>query len=31
MTRKIAPEEHFLIDGFAYRGRTKGSGPAAAQ
>jgi 2,3-dihydroxybenzoate decarboxylase len=30
MTRKIALEEHFLVEGFAYMGRTEGSGPAAA-
>jgi 2,3-dihydroxybenzoate decarboxylase len=30
MTRKIALEEHFLVDGFANMGRTEGSGPAAA-
>ena len=30
MTRKIALEEHFLVEGFAYLGRTDGSGPAAA-
>jgi 2,3-dihydroxybenzoate decarboxylase len=30
MTRKIALEEHFLVEGFAYIGRTEGSGPAAA-
>jgi 2,3-dihydroxybenzoate decarboxylase len=30
MTRKIALEEHFLVEGFANMGRTEGSGPAAA-
>jgi 2,3-dihydroxybenzoate decarboxylase len=30
MTRKIALEEHFLVEGFASMGRTEGSGPAAA-
>jgi 2,3-dihydroxybenzoate decarboxylase len=30
MTRKIALEEHFLVEGFANIGRTEGSGPAAA-
>ena len=29
MTRKIALEEHFLVEGFANMGRTEGSGPAA--
>ena len=30
MTRKIALEEHFLVEGFAYTGRTEGGGPVAA-
>ena len=30
MTRKIALEEHFLVEGFANMARTEGSGPAAA-
>ncbi|HZS93306.1 MAG TPA: amidohydrolase family protein [Chloroflexota bacterium] len=30
MARKIALEEHFLVEGFAAMGRTEGSGPAAA-
>ena len=30
MTRKIALEEHFLVEGFANMGRSEGSGPAAA-
>ena len=30
MTRKIALEEHFLVEGFANMGRTEGSAPAAA-
>jgi len=30
MTRKIALEEHFLVEGFANMGRTKGTGTAAA-
>ena len=30
MTRKIALEEHFLVEGFANMGRTEGSGSAAA-
>jgi 2,3-dihydroxybenzoate decarboxylase len=30
MTRKIALEEHFLVEGFTNMGRTEGSGPAAA-
>ena len=30
MTRKIALEEHFLVEGFANMGRAEGSGPAAA-
>src|SRR6516165_3103732 len=30
MTRKIALEEHFLVEGFASMGRTEGSGQAAA-
>src|SRR5215472_8644407 len=30
MTRKIALEEHFLVEGFANMQRTEGSGPAAA-
>src|SRR5215469_10737162 len=29
MTRKVALEEHFLVEGFANMGRTEGSGPAA--
>ncbi len=30
MTRKIALEEHFLVEGFANMGQTEGSGSAAA-
>jgi 2,3-dihydroxybenzoate decarboxylase len=30
MTRKIALEEHFLVEGFATMGHTEGSGPAAS-
>ena len=30
MTRKIALEEHFLVEGFANMGRSEGSGQAAA-